>query len=87
LIWLGFVSFGIYTVTILNTLRAYISQNATNKGSVYGIFYAGNAVSAAIGVIVAGYIWTYSNSLTALWISFIGTLLVGLGNMIYTRKG
>lgn len=85
LIWPGFISFGLYTVTILNTLRAYISQNATNKGSVYGIFYAGNAVAAACGVMVAGYIWEYSNSLVALGISCLGTLLVGLGNMVYTR--
>ena len=83
--WLGFVSFGIYTVTIVNTFRAYISQNATNKGSVYGLFYAGNALSAAFGVMVASYIWEYKNSLWALSISLLGALLVALANLAYAR--
>ena len=85
LIWLGFIAFGLYTITILNTLRAYISQNATHKGAVYGIFYAGNAVSAALGVMMAGYIWEYNTSIGAVWFSFLGALVVGLANMIYTR--
>ncbi len=55
----GFILLGVSTVAGLNTIRAYISENAQNRGSLYGIFYGGVALFAALGAIVTGVIWKH----------------------------
>jgi len=47
------VLLGIFTVASLNALRAYISVNALNKGTIYGILYGGVALSGALGAFSA----------------------------------
>ncbi len=56
-LWLSFILLGIFTVTSLNTIRAYISQYAISKAFVYGIFYGGVALSSSLGAIVIGHLW------------------------------
>jgi len=57
LIILGFVFLGLFLVSSLNSMRSFISINAENKASVYGIFYGGVAISGSLGAIVIGQIW------------------------------
>ena len=56
-IWLSFILLGLFTVISLNTIRAYISQNASSKGFVFGIFYGGVALTSSLGAIVIGQLW------------------------------
>jgi MFS family permease len=56
-IWLSFIFLGLFTVISLNTIRAYISQNAKSKAFVYGLFYGGIALSSSLGAIVIGQLW------------------------------
>ncbi len=72
--WIAYVFFGLFTVASLNANRAYISQNADNKGSVYGVFYAGVALFGALGAYISGLIWEYFSMHLALQFSFLGTL-------------
>ena len=74
----SFVLLGIFTVSSLNAMRVYISQKAKNKASVYGIFYAGTAVTTALGAILTGYLWThFGNDFTILF-SFWGVVLMSI---------
>jgi len=73
---LSFVLLGVFTVASLNAIRAYISTNAKNKGSVYGIFYAGVAISGALGATCMGIIWRYFGENLALNISIIALALI-----------
>ena len=57
LIILGFIFLGLFLVSSLNSMRSFISINAENKASVYGIFYGGVAISSSLGAIVIGQIW------------------------------
>jgi len=57
LVILGFIFLGLFLVSSLNSMRSFISVNAENKASVYGIFYGGVAISSSIGAIVIGEIW------------------------------
>jgi len=70
----GFALLGLFTVSSLNAIRAYISANATNKGSVYGIFYAGVALSSALGASVMGLIWKSLGENEAILISLGGLI-------------
>lgn len=85
LTWFGFIMFGIYSITIINTFRAYISEKSTNKGSLYGIFYTGNAISGALGVLVSGYIWQNFSGFSALCVSLAGAASVLIINLVYAE--
>ncbi len=74
--WFAFAFLGLFTVASLNANRAYIADKAQNKGSVYGIFYAGVAIFGAIGAFVSGVIWEHFGIDTALYFSFFGTLFI-----------
>lgn len=76
LLWLSFVFLGIFTVASLNATRSYISHNAFNKGSVYGVFYAGVALFSALGALSIGYIWKYFGQTEALIFSLLGMIIV-----------
>ena len=71
----GFILLALFTVSSLNAIRAFISNNAQNKGTVYGIFYAGVAIFGALGATVTGLIWKYFGEETAIEFSIIGAVL------------
>ena len=76
LTWLAFVFLGLFTVFSLNANRAYIATSATNRGSVYGLFYAGVAVTAASGAYAIGYLWQRFGFEKAIGYAFVGSTLV-----------
>lgn len=73
----GFIFLGLFTVSSLNAIRAYISSEAKNKGSVYGFFYGGVAVSGALGASFVGLIWKYLGENRAIEISLLALVLIG----------
>ncbi len=75
---ISFVFLGIFTIASVNAIRAYISINAKNRGSVYGLFYGGVAVSGALGASFTGIIWRYFGQNSALVISISGLFMVSL---------
>lgn len=86
--WLAFAFMGLFTVASLNANRAYIADRAQNKGSVYGIFYAGVALFGAIGAYVGGVIWEQFGMPAALGYSLAGTvvMLVFFGMVVRNGK-
>ncbi len=74
---LGFILLGIFMVSSVNSIRAYISKSAKNRGSIYGLFYGGVAISGALGAIFTGLIWNYFGENTAIAISFIALAVIG----------
>ncbi len=83
--WIAYAFLGLFTVASLNANRAFIAQSATNKGSVYGVFYAGVALFGALGAYIAGLIWEYWNMQSALIYSLVGTLVMTL--LFFLMKG
>jgi len=75
-IWLSFILLGLFTVISLNTIRAYISQNATSKGFVFGIFYGGVALTSSLGAIVIGQLWKRFGFEYTLLFSLSGMLML-----------
>ncbi len=73
---LSFIFLGLFTVSSLNAIRAYISNLAKNKGSVYGIFYAGVAISGALGASFMGIIWKYFGETKAISLSLVALILI-----------
>jgi len=82
-IWIAYAFLGVFTVTSLNANRAYIARYATNKGSVYGIFYAGVALFGAVGALVSGYVWEYFGMRDALLLALGGSAAVWILYMRY----
>ncbi|UPT76783.1 MFS transporter [Sulfurovum sp. XGS-02] len=76
--WIAYAFLGLFTVASLNANRAFIARSATNKGSVYGVFYAGVALFGALGAYIAGFIWEHWNMQSALIYSLAGTLVLTL---------
>ncbi|QOR61522.1 MFS transporter [Sulfurovum sp. ST-21] len=76
--WIAYAFLGLFTVASLNANRAFISQNADNRGSVYGVFYAGVAFFGAAGAYMSGMIWEYWGMQTVLSFSLAGTTLLTL---------
>ena len=72
--WIAYAFLGLFTVASLNANRAYISQSADNRGSVYGVFYAGVALFAGVGAFVSGMIWEYFSMQSALLYALLGTI-------------
>jgi len=70
--WFAYAFLGLFTVASLNSNRSYISQTADNKGSVYGIFYAGVAIFSALGAYTWGMVWENIGMDRALEYSLIG---------------
>ncbi len=86
----GFVLLGIFTVASLNAIRAWISDEAVNKGTVYGIFYGGVALFSAAGATVIGLIWKHYGEEQAVLFSLGGLSLVTLLYLMlmgFGRKG
>jgi MFS family permease len=74
--WIAYAFLGLFTVASLNANRAYISQSADNRGSVYGVFYAGVALFAGAGAFVSGMIWEYFSMQSALLYALAGTMSI-----------
>jgi MFS family permease len=74
--WLAYAFLGLFMVASFNSNRSFIAQDADNRGSVYGIFYAGVALFGALGAYVCGLIWEHLGMKTALEFSLIGTILL-----------
>ncbi len=74
--WTAYVFLGLFTVASLNANRAFIAQNAYNKGSVYGVFYAGVALFGALGAFIGGLIWEHFDMQIALIYALAGTLVL-----------
>jgi MFS family permease len=72
-LWLGYAFLGLFTVASLNAIRSLIAQQAENKGSVYGIFYAGIAIFAALGAYLSGLIWHHWGANSAITFAVAGT--------------
>ncbi len=86
--WIAYAFLGLFTVASLNANRAFISQRADNRGSVYGVFYAGVALFSAVGAYVSGMIWEHLGMQSALLFSLTGTaILAGIfGVGLYASK-
>ena len=76
--WFAYAFLGLFTVASLNANRAFISQSADNRGSVYGVFYAGVALFGGVGAYISGMIWEYFDMQSALLFSLAGTSLLAL---------
>jgi len=76
--WIAYAFLGLFTVASLNANRAFISEHADNRGSVYGVFYAGIALFGAVGAYVSGMIWEHFGMHTVLLFSLGGTLMLTL---------
>ena len=76
--WMAFLFLGLFTVASLNANRAFISEHADNKGSVYGVFYAGIALFGAAGAYVVGKIWEGFGIDAALRFSMAGTMILAV---------
>jgi len=59
LTWIAYAFLGLFTVISLNANRVHISVNSDNRGSVYGLFYAGVALFGATGAYVCGILWEH----------------------------
>ncbi len=71
--WIAYAFLGLFTVASLNSNRALIAQSSDNKGSVYGVFYAGVALFGALGAYISGLIWEHWTMYIALTYSLVGT--------------
>lgn len=76
--WVAYAFFGLFTVASLNANRAFIAQSADNRGSVYGVFYAGVALFGALGAYISGLIWEHFGMHLVLQFSFVGTLILAV---------
>ncbi len=76
---IGFIFLGVFIVGSLNALRAYISEYAHNKGTVYGILYGGVALFGALGALVTGVIWKHYDAQSAVLFSLLGMSVVFVG--------
>lgn len=84
--WFAYAFLGLFTVASLNANRAFIAQKADNRGSVYGIFYAGVALFGAAGAYISGLIWESFGMKIALEFSLGGTVLLFIV-FVLTRFG
>lgn len=87
LIVMGFIFLGVFIVGSLNALRAYISDHAHNKGTVYGVLYGGVALFGALGALVTGMIWKQYDAQSAILFSLAGMAVVFLGYVVCLMRG
>jgi MFS family permease len=84
-LWLSFILLGLFTVISLNTIRSYISHEASSKGFIYGVFYSGVALFSSLGAIVIGQLWKRFGFENTMLFSLSGMiiLMVMLGFMVW----
>ncbi|WP_457608029.1 MFS transporter [Nitratifractor sp.] len=71
----AYLLLGLFTVGSLNALRSHISTQAKNRGSVYGIFYAGVAIAGSLGAMITGVLWEHLGQNYAYLFSLSGLAL------------
>ena len=81
----SFIFLGIFSVGSLNAIRAYISNNANNKGTIYGILYAGVAIFSALGALIVGALWKYYSFKVALLFSLVGMVIIFIIFITYQK--
>jgi MFS family permease len=74
--WIAYVFLGLFSVVSLNANRAFIAASTDNKGSVYGIFYAGVAAFGASGAYICSLIWKNIGVNAAIEFSLIGSFVL-----------
>jgi MFS family permease len=84
LTWVAYAFLGLFTVASLNANRALIASGSDNRGSVYGIFYAGVALFGAAGALISGWLWQYVGMNAAMGYALGGTSLMTL---LYLLRG
>jgi MFS family permease len=83
----SFILLALFTVASLNALRAWIAEEARNRGTVYGIFYGGTALFASAGALLMGTVWERYGADRAVELSLLGLLVVwGLTALRYFRR-
>jgi len=75
--WAAFAFLGLFTVATLNANRAMIAQEADNRGSLFGLFYAAVALFGAAGAAFGGWLWEHFGMQAALNVSLGGSIAVG----------
>ncbi len=85
-LWGAYGFLGLFTVASLNANRALIAREAEQRGSVYGVFYAGVALFAAAGAALSGVLWNRFGTDAALLFSVTGTLLVALAYLVVAMR-
>ncbi len=83
---ISFILLALYTVASLNAIRAFISNKAKNKATVYGVLYGGVAAFSALGATVTGIIWQTFNQRSAIEFSLIGLIVIFAIFPVLTRK-
>ncbi len=83
---LSFILLALYTVASLNAIRAFISNKAKNKATVYGVLYGGVAAFSALGATVTGVIWQNFSQRAAVEFSLIGLIVIFAIFPVTTRK-
>ncbi len=81
----AFLFLGLFLVSSLNSMRSFISLNAKNQASVYGIFYGGIALASSLGAIIIGQIWEKLGERAAEIFSISGLVLIFLFYLILSK--
>ena len=55
-VWLAFPLLGVHMVSFFTAARSFIGQMATDRGTVFGIFYTTYGVTGAIGSLIVGFL-------------------------------
>ena len=85
LVIVGFIFLGLFLVSSLNSMRSFISINAENKASIYGMFYGGVALSSSVGAVVIGQIWQKTGERAAEIFSLGGIITVFIIYLILSK--
>ena len=84
----SFILLALFTVSSLNAIRAWIAEEARNRGTVYGIFYGGMALFASAGALLMGTVWERYGVDRAVELSLFGLVVVwGLTALRFLRQG
>lgn len=63
---------GIHMVSLFNSVRSLISEKATNRATLYGVFYGGYAVAGSAGSLLTGFLWNRLGFDVAINVSIVG---------------
>ncbi len=82
----GFILFGIFTVGSLNAIRSFISDNAKNRATIYGVLYGGMAIFSSLGAVTLGMIWQKYSDKYAILFSVCGIMLCLIVLSFYKKR-
>lgn len=75
---IGFAFLGLFTVVSLNSMRSFISTNASSKAFIYGVFYMGIALFSSGGALVIGKLWQIYGFEKVVFFSLVGMGFISL---------